>query len=191
MNKLIILPALLSISLTASSQINTNNRNKPLDTVPKPVTQLKLPATRPLSGNVGFFARSKYDDFVYQVNYIEWNKAGFSEEVYDAAENFKNSVFTAPEDGFYHFDGMIEILSDRENGYTILSLDITQKDGSGLQSPPPIRRGTISAADYLIINQLSVSFYLKKGSKAELKYSVAGLTKASLKNGYFSGYKIF
>lgn len=194
MNKLILLPALLIIGFSASSQVTTNNRNKPLDTIPKTVAPLKLITNKIPLGNIGFVAASNYDDRQADVKASGMVKAGFSEEQYDAAGNFKNSVFTAPVDGFYHFDGMVYLNVSNDNSSCRLELDITDKDNVPQSGGYPAYGRSFAGGDNdksSIMTQISLNVYLKKGYKVGLQYSAVGFASGSFQNGYFSGYKIF
>ncbi len=191
--KKLLLPALLAISLSSTSQITGNTRTAPLDTVPK-TPPLKLSTNRIPAGNIGFVAASNFDDRKADIKASGWIKAGFSEEQYDASGNFKNSVFTVPADGFYHFDGMINLNVSNDISTCRLQLDITDKDNVPQSGGYSANGGSFAGGDYYkftIVTDLSVNVYLKKGYKVGLQYSAVGFASGSLYSGYFSGYKIF
>jgi hypothetical protein len=189
--KYLIVFSLLFLQLSSYAQRDTVTK------VPKLIVPIKA-----VTGNVGFAATSIYDDYIKNASVDEFiygknKQATFSKEEYDASGNFKNSVFIAPVDGFYHFDVLIKMETQGSasvNADITMHLDVADSKGVSYKSTfkhaGTSRLGSTNTV-YNFDIELSDNLFLKKGDKVTVRYQGAGFATGSYEGGTFSGFKIF
>jgi hypothetical protein len=189
MRTITIFTFLVFLSLAALSQ-DPNTRTK-TDPPVKPLQMPKIAMAPP--ANVGFFAESNGGDFI-AVPSAQVINPSFSNEKFDAANNFNNSTFTVPSDGFYHFDVTLNMETSHQGATMELYFDIVSKDGTPLPSPVKAISSMPTHGNYnqyFVTATLSASIPLKKGDKLSIASRSQGYGSATLTRSFFSGFKIF
>ncbi|MCX8018896.1 MAG: DUF2092 domain-containing protein [Chitinophagaceae bacterium] len=149
------------------------------------------------SGNIGFSAfHSNYND-KREFESLQSITAVFSKEIYDSSGNYKDSVFTVPIDGFYHFDALVIVETIGYSGQFAdfkASISIASKKNESIKECASFSGNprNVKLDVYRTEIQMFCNLYLNRGDKVRVRITGDGFAgKAVYNGGTFSGYKIF